>query len=242
MVIVNNVSVRIANQVLLDALSCTLLPGRITTFLGKSGAGKTTLLKAIAGLAVAEGRIIINGNELKKLTHQQRAEEVGYVFQEFNLFPHLTVLENCIAAQLVHGKAYDVAERMAMAILEPIQMSAFVNAYPGMLSGGQKQRVAIARALCLNPRVLLLDEPTASLDPENADILIEILSKLARDGVTKGAAKGVAKGLTIGLSSQDMGFVRKVFDRVYYMENGRIVEYCEGKERVEAGGAIARFL
>lgn len=216
MVTADKLIVKLQGQVVLKSVSCSLLPGRITIYLGKSGSGKTTLLKSLAGLIpLTEGSIVINNRHLTFLSCQQRSEEVGYVFQEFNLFPHLSVMQNCIDPLLIHGMPYDQVEQRAGKILEQLQMKEFSNKYPAQLSGGQQQRVAIARALCLQPRVLLLDEPTASLDPLNTDILVDVLKKLAE------------QGLTIGLSSQDMSFVHKVFDRVYYLESGSILELCE---------------
>lgn len=231
MVTVNNLIVRLQGKDLLNSVSCTLVPGRITLFIGKSGAGKTTLLKSLVGLiSKAEGVVIINDKQLTALSCKQRSEEIGYVFQDFNLFPHLSVLQNCIDPLVVHGVSYDQARKRAYEILEQLEMNSFIDNFPSQLSGGQQQRVVIARALCLNPRILLLDEPTASLDPLNTDILVRILKRL------------VQQGLTIGLSSQDMSFVRKVFDRVYYMQDGQIVEYCEGLEKLDECEKISCFI
>lgn len=219
------------NKTILDDVSVMLVPGRITSFIGKSGAGKTTLLKSIAGLLPAtSGDIIVNDRQLNKLTLQQRTEEMGYVFQDFNLFPHLTVRENCIDPLIVHGTTYDVASLRALSVLQELALDSYSEKYPSELSGGQQQRVAIARALCLQPRILLLDEPTASLDPFNTDILVTILKSLA------------TQGLIIGLSSQDMSFVRKVFDRVYYVELGKIVEFCDDITMLDHYSAIQYFI
>ena len=231
MVIVKNLTIRAKNNLLLDSVSCSLEPGRITSFIGKSGAGKTTLLKSLVGLMpIKNGQITINNKQLTMLSNSQRAEEIGYVFQEFNLFPHMTILENCIDPLLVHNMPYDKARERALFVLQQLEMHDFINKYPSELSGGQQQRVAIGRALCLNPRILLLDEPTASLDPINTDILVAILRSLA------------AQGLTIGLSSQDMSFVRKVFDTVYYIESGKIIESCDGFENLPNCPAIQSFV
>lgn len=231
MVTVNNISVYINNQQLLADVSCTLVPGRITMFIGKSGAGKTTLLKALVGLLpIQKGTIVINGKNLDQLHGKQRSEEIGYVFQDFNIFPHLTVLQNCVDPLLVHGHTQEEAQRYAKTVLHEVNMDSFINKYSAELSGGQLQRVAIARALCLKPKVLLLDEPTASLDPFNTESLITILHKLA------------GQGLIIGISSQDMDFVRKIFDRVYYIDDGNIVEFCDGKENVALCPIIEKFV
>jgi ABC-type polar amino acid transport system ATPase subunit len=231
MVIIENLLVHADGQPLLQSISCSLLPGRITIFIGKSGAGKTTLLKTIAGLMPKEeGSLLINKKQLEDLSPVQRSQEIGFVFQEFNLFSHFSVLQNCIDPLLVHGMRYQDAQKKAAAILQELGMETFQDKFPAQLSGGQRQRVAIARALCLNPNVLLLDEPTASLDPENTNILIAMLQKLA------------AQGLTIGVSSQDMTFVRQLFDRVYYIAHGKIAEYCEGIEQLKNCPLIEKFI
>ncbi len=231
MVSVNNLTVVVDSQTLLSDVSCTLTSGRITSFVGPSGAGKTTLLTSLLGLIEPQaGDITVNNQQLKNLTSTQRAEQIGYVFQDFNLFAHMTVLENCIDPQVVHGTARDKAQKKALEILAELGIESFAHKYPLELSGGQKQRVAIARALCLNPQVLLLDEPTASLDPVNTDILVMLLKELAR------------KGFVIGLSTQDMSFITKVFDRVYFLENGTVVELCDGKENLAVSKLLQNFL
>lgn len=231
MVVVNNLVVQLHNKTVLCGISCTLECGRITLLIGKSGAGKTTLLKSLVGLIpLQHGLITMDGKQVFELSYSQRAQEIGYVFQDFNLFPHMTVLQNCIDPLLVQGVAYSTAKQRAEQVLEKLEMGGYNEKYPTELSGGQQQRVAIARALCLNPRILLLDEPTASLDPINTDILVTILKRLA------------LQGLTIALSSQDMSFVRKVFDRVYYLASGNIVEQCEEISMIATAPLIAQFL
>jgi len=231
MIEVNNLTTHYDNQIMLDSVSCSLKPNQIVSFIGESGAGKTTLLKALAGLILTkEGQIIIDGKSLKSIKPKQRSELIGYVFQDFNLFNNLTALENCIDPLLVRRIPYDQAKVRALDQLKLLGMVDFINKYPSELSGGQQQRVAIARSLCLNPRVLLLDEPTASLDPKNTDILVGILKGLA------------AEGLAIGLSSQDMEFVRKIFDAVYYIEQGRIKEFCDDIQKLSNTLAINHFI
>jgi ABC-type polar amino acid transport system ATPase subunit len=231
MVTVTDITVRVNNQLLLNHLSITLAPRTITTIIGKSGAGKTTLLKTMVGLMpVSSGTVTINGTLISSMLPAQRAREVGYLFQDFNLFPHFTVLQNCIDPLLVQGISYQEACKRAEAVLEDLDIRQYQERYPSELSGGQKQRVAIARALVLNPRVLLLDEPTASLDPANSDGLVSILKSLAQ------------RGLTIGLSSQDMSFVRKVAEDIYYMHDGSLVEACKGLAQVTSCPAINAWL
>lgn len=216
MVIVDNISVEIEKKKILDGVSCSLTKGTIASFIGKSGAGKTTFLKTVAGLlSVTCGSIIVNKNgTVHDLQSKKSRNSIGYVFQEFNLFPHLTVLQNCVDPLLVHSFKKGGAREQAMKFLNQFGLIDFIDQYPASLSGGQKQRVAIARALCLEPELLLLDEPTASLDPINTDILIGIVKKL------------VQAGLAIGFSSQDMDFVKRCADEIYFFENGTIVECC----------------
>ena len=215
----------------LNGISAQFKPGKNNLIIGSSGSGKTTLLKSLVGLIpVADGSIIVNNHQIMTLSPVQRSQEVGYVFQDFNLFENLSVFQNCMDPLLVHGISYQEAELRVRAVVDQLEMIASIHQYPSQLSGGQKQRIAIARALCLQPRVLLLDEPTASLDPVNTDILVTILKKLAN------------QGLTIGLSSQDMSFVTKIFDRVYYMKDGQIIELCESVESVATYPLISQFI
>lgn len=231
MVVVKNLVVKLQDKTVLKNISCQLSPGRITMFIGKSGAGKTTLLKALVGLIpVDSGDILIDSQAWSVVAPKKRAELIGYVFQDFNLFGHLTVLQNCLDPLLVHNMPLDQAHALALNMLQKLHMQQFVNQYPEQLSGGQKQRVAIARALCLNPKILLLDEPTASLDPLNSDLLVDILKDLAQ------------KGLVIGVSSQDMRFVNKLFDYVYYMQDGKITESCDGFNDLVNCPLIGRFV
>ncbi len=231
MVTVLNLSVKLKKQTILEAINCFLPPCKITSFIGKSGVGKTTLLKSLAGLiAPADGQIIINNRSLESLTPRQRAETIGFVFQDFNLFPHFTVLENCTDPLRVYGLSASDAKERACNTLEEFGMGDFLDKYPVELSGGQQQRVALARALSLAPSVVLLDEPTASLDPFNIDILVDILSSLA------------AKGLTIAISSQDINFIRKISSIMYYLEAGTIRESCENSSTFTRSPLIERFL
>lgn len=231
MITVTELTVRLQNRTILKSISCVLKPGHITTLIGKSGAGKTTLLKTIAGLVPFEqGSVTINDKQLVELSCHQRAQEIGYVFQQFNLFTHLTALENCLDPLIVHGVPLEVAQKRAQTILQQLDMHNHRNSYPASLSGGQQQRVAIARALCLQPKALLLDEPSASLDPLNTKILIALLKGIA------------AQGLTVVVSSQDMNFVAKLFDQIYFLQSGEIIERCDGRDMLQACPNSAEFL
>lgn len=231
MVTATDITVIMQGQKIVQSVSCHVPKGRITAFIGKSGAGKTTVLKVLAGLIKPDqGTVGVDDKSLSDFSPSARSESIGYVFQEFNLFNHLTVLQNCIDPLIVHGYSQAEATEKAQSQLKQLEMDSYGNKYPSELSGGQKQRVAIARALCLQPKVLLLDEPTASLDPINTQNLVAILKKLA------------SQGLCIGLSSQDMSFVRALFDRVYYMESGAIVECCEKIDDLKEYSKMSEFL
>jgi len=231
MVHIKNISVYFNNKKLLHNISCDIIPGNITIFLGESGAGKTTLLKSCAGLIKpTSGTILINNKNIHELSAKERAHEIGYVSQDFNLFPHLTVLENCIDPLLISGISQDEATKKAEKLLSDFGLQDHIHKFPSQLSGGQKQRVAIVRALCLNPKIMLFDEPTSSLDPKNTEFLIEILHGLKK------------RKFAIGISSQDMAFIRAIFDRIYFIESGYITEFCDSVEKIDQNPAIKKFL
>jgi polar amino acid transport system ATP-binding protein len=139
-------------------------------------------------------------------------------------------LQNCIDPLLVLGMNKVKAEQEAYFLLKQLGIDAYAHVYPSALSGGQKQRVAIARALGLQPSILLIDEPTASLDPGNTDILVNILKNLAQ------------QGLTIALSSQDIRFITSIFDNVYYLDAGIIREQCDGLAMIDQSPLIKQFV
>lgn len=231
MVEIRNIAVTLQAEEILKDITCTLQPGKISAFIGPSGAGKTTLIKAIAGLIpISKGTILVDNQNLATATNTQRAEMIGYVFQNFNLWPHLTVEQNCTDPLIVHGASYDQARNIALDTLAQFNMKEFAQRSINTLSGGQQQRVALARALCLKPKVLLLDEPSASLDPINTANLISILKDLAR------------QGYTIGLTSQDMAFIRQGADILYYLEDGHIKEVCNDQAELNTCPFISRFL
>jgi general L-amino acid transport system ATP-binding protein len=141
------------------------------------------------------------------------------VFQGFNLFPHLSVLDNlCLAPQWVRRMARAEAEERALALLERVRIKEQARKYPGQLSGGQQQRVAIARALAMNPRIMLFDEPTSALDPEMVKEVLDVMTELARGG------------MTMLVVTHEMGFARAVADRVIFMDRGEIVEEAPPQE------------
>jgi general L-amino acid transport system ATP-binding protein len=183
---------------------------------GPSGSGKSTLIRCINRLEEHQsGQIIVDGieltNDLKRIDEVRR--EVGMVFQHFNLFPHLTVLENCTLAPIwVRKMSKADAEVAAMKYLTRVKIPEQAKKYPGQLSGGQQQRVAIARSLCMNPRIMLFDEPTSALDPEMIKEVLEVMVDLAQSG------------MTMLCVTHEMGFARQVADRVIFMDQGQIVE------------------
>jgi general L-amino acid transport system ATP-binding protein len=186
---------------------------------GPSGSGKSTMIRCINRLEEhQQGQIIVDGieltNDLKKIDEVRR--EVGMVFQHFNLFPHLTILENCTLAPIwVRKMPKKQADEIAMHFLSKVKIPEQAAKYPGQLSGGQQQRVAIARSLCMNPRVMLFDEPTSALDPEMIKEVLETMVSLAEDG------------MTMVCVTHEMGFARQVANRVIFMDRGQIVEQNE---------------
>lgn len=216
MLIVDHISVEIKGKKILKNVSCSFSKGSIVALIGASGAGKTTFLKTIVGLLpLSSGSVYCDtSGTVSDIKNKKKGSQIGYVFQDFNLFPHLNVLNNCIDPLLIHGFSKEVAMQKAIKLLNQCGLGELVDQYPRSLSGGQKQRVAIVRALCLEPEILLLDEPTASLDPVNTDILITMLKQLS------------CSGLTICFSSQDMDFVKRCANEIYFFENGAIIEHC----------------
>jgi general L-amino acid transport system ATP-binding protein len=189
---------------------------------GPSGSGKSTLIRCVNRLEEHQrGIITVDGVELtadlKRVDNVRR--DVGMVFQQFNLFPHLTILENCTLAPIwVKKSPRKEAEELAMRLLARVKIPEQAGKYPGQLSGGQQQRVAIARALCMNPKIMLFDEPTSSLDPEMVKEVLDTMTGLAQDG------------MTMIVVTHEMGFAREIADRIVFMDNGEIVEINAPKE------------
>ncbi|WP_457588703.1 amino acid ABC transporter ATP-binding protein [Ensifer canadensis] len=200
----------------LHGIDLDIAEGEVVCVIGPSGSGKSTLIRCINRLEsfsdessiVVDGVVVGPGKALAKV----RAE-VGMVFQSFNLFPHLTVLKNVMLAPMrVRGTKPAEAERKARELLARVGIAEQAEKYPGKLSGGQQQRVAIARALAMEPKVMLFDEPTSSLDPEMVGEVLDVMKSLAGTGVT------------MVVVTHEMGFARQVADRVIFMDGGRIIE------------------
>ena len=203
-------------QVLTD-INLQVQPGERIVICGPSGSGKSTLIRCINHLEkVQKGRIVVDGIELtdargKNVDAVRR--EVGMVFQQFNLFPHLTVLQNCTLAPMnTRGIGQQEAEATAMKYLQRVRIPEQAGKYPSQLSGGQQQRVAIARALCMNPKVMLFDEPTSALNTEMVKEVLDTMIGLAEDG------------MTMLCVTHEMGFARSVANRVIFMAEGAILE------------------
>ena len=183
---------------------------------GPSGSGKSTLIRCINRLEEFQsGSVNVLGIELDdNLSNiDEIRRETGMVFQQFNLFPHMTILENCVLApMLVRKQARDEAEAVAMEFLKKVKIPEQSDKYPGQLSGGQQQRVAIARALCMKPKIMLFDEPTSALDPEMISEVLDVMVNLA------------GEGMTMICVTHEMGFARQVADRVVFMADGEVVE------------------
>ena len=209
-------------QVLRDC-SVNIDKGDVAVVCGPSGSGKSTLIKTVNGLEpVQKGRITVDGTEVTSpMTNLPRLRSrVGIVFQHFELFPHLDVTENLTLAQVkVLGRSQDEARARGLKMLDRVGLMAHKDKFPGQLSGGQQQRVAIARALSMDPVVMLFDEPTSALDPEMVGEVLDVMVKLA------------AEGMTMMVVTHEMGFARKVASRVIFIDvGGRILEDCSKDE------------
>ena len=190
--------------------------GEVVVVIGPSGSGKSTMLRCINGLeTISSGRLLINDIDLqdKKTKLTEVRKNVGMVFQHFNLYPNKTVLENITLAPIkVLKQDQASAVKNAEKFLEKVNMLDKIDSYPSMLSGGQQQRVAIARGLAMNPEMLLFDEPTSALDPEMIGDVLDVMKKLARDG------------MSMIVVTHEMGFAKEVADRVIFMADGQVLE------------------
>jgi len=203
-------------------IDLNVAPGERIVICGPSGSGKSTLIRCINRLEEhQQGRIVVDGTELAddvKAIERVR-KQVGMVFQQFNLFPHLTVLENLTLSPMWVGKMpKKEAEERAMQNLKRVRIAEQANKYPLQLSGGQQQRVAIARALCLTPKIMLFDEPTSALDPEMIKEVLDVMIELA------------TSGMTMVVVTHEMGFAREVADRMIFFDKGKIVEQASPEQ------------
>jgi polar amino acid transport system ATP-binding protein len=216
MIKVTNLKKSFGNHEVLKDINVDIKPQEVVVVIGPSGSGKSTFLRCINMLeTITDGKVYIENVDItdKKTNINEIRTEVGMVFQHFNLFSHKTVLENIMLAPLKVRKLDKEKTRLkALELLKKVGLSDKANAYPNSLSGGQKQRVAIARALAMEPKILLFDEPTSALDPEMVGEVLEVMKKLAREG------------MTMVVVTHEMGFAREVGDRVIFMDEGYIVE------------------
>ena len=200
----------------LDGVDADIKRGEVVVVIGPSGSGKSTFLRSLNMLELpSAGEIIVDGVDItqKGVNIDCHRQKMGMVFQHFNLFPHMTILKNMtIAPMKLLGKSKEEAEAKAMELLQVVGLADRALSYPSQLSGGQKQRVAIVRALCMEPDVMLFDEPTSALDPEMVGEVLDVMKKLAHEG------------MTMVVVTHEMGFAREVADRVIFMDAGVIVE------------------
>jgi polar amino acid transport system ATP-binding protein len=206
----------------LTGITEDIYEGEVVVVIGPSGSGKSTFLRCLNRLEdFQSGTVIVDGFEIsdKKVNINKVRENIGMVFQQFNLFPHMTVLENITMAPTELKKmSKDDAKKRAMELLERVGLADKADSFPKQLSGGQQQRVAIARALAMNPDIMLFDEPTSALDPEMVGEVLAVMKELAR------------QGMTMVVVTHEMGFARDVADRVLFMADGVVVEQGSPEE------------
>ena len=213
---IHHLSKAFGHNIVLRDIDFTVEKGDVISIIGASGSGKSTLLRCINLLETpTSGEILYHGENVvgRKVNAPRYRSHVGMVFQSFNLFNNMTVLENCMVGQIrVLGKNKEDARKEAMYYLQKVGMAPYIHARPRQISGGQKQRVAIARALAMNPEVLLFDEPTSALDPEMVGEVLSVMQTLAQEG------------MTMLVVTHEMAFARDVSSRVVYMNQGVICE------------------
>ena len=218
MIELKNVSKWYGNFQVLDNCSTRIKKGEVVVVCGPSGSSKSTLIKTINGLEpFQKGEIIVDNVNVHdpKTNLSKLRSRVGMVFQHFELFPHLSVQENLTLAQIkVLKRNKTEAINYGLKYLDRVGLTNQKDKFPGQLSGGQQQRVAIARALSMDPIVMLFDEPTSSLDPEMVGEVLDVIVKLANEG------------MTMVCVTHEMGFAKKVSNRVIFMDEGKIVEDC----------------
>lgn len=218
-VIVNDLKKSFGKNKVLKGIDLTINQGEVVCIIGPSGSGKSTFLRCLNRLEdINGGEVLVDGTNIadKSIDINKARQNIGMVFQHFNLFPHLSVLENITLAPTELGKTQkDASKEQALSLLEQVGLADKAEAFPNSLSGGQKQRVAIARALAMNPDIMLFDEPTSALDPEMVGDVLNVMKDLAKEG------------MTMVVVTHEMGFAREVADRVIFMDGGYVVE--EGK-------------
>ncbi|MEH7307410.1 amino acid ABC transporter ATP-binding protein [Neobacillus drentensis] len=216
MITVKNLRKSFGKVEVLKDINAEIKEKEVVCVIGPSGSGKSTFLRCLNRLEeISGGEVVINGQDITdpKININKVRQEVGMVFQQFNLFPHKTVLENITMGPIkIHAIDKAAAEKLAFELLDKVGLREKANSFPGELSGGQKQRVAIARALAMNPKIMLFDEPTSALDPEMVGDVLEVMKQLA------------IEGMTMVVVTHEMGFAREVGDRVIFMDGGYIVE------------------
>ena len=225
MITVKNLSKSFDKLQVLREINQTIEPNEKVVIIGPSGSGKSTFLRCLNLLEIpTDGQIFFEGEEITapKCNIDRVRCRMGMVFQQFNLFPHLTVLENITLAPIqTKLMSKEQAKERAMQLLARVGLEEKAQVYPKQLSGGQQQRIAIVRALCMNPDVMLFDEPTSALDPEMVGEVLEVMKKLAEDG------------MTMVVVTHEMGFAKEVGDRVLFMDEGRVLEEGTPKEIFE---------
>ena len=203
------------NQVL-KGIDFDIYEHEVVVMIGASGSGKSTLMRVTNLLErIDDGQIFLSGEDISdpRVDEDKTRAKIGVVFQHFNLFPHKTILENITIAQIkVLGKTKKEADKKGMELLELVGLTQKANAYPSQLSGGQKQRIAIIRSLAMEPDVMLFDEPTSALDPEMVGEVLELMKRLAE------------QGMTMVVVTHEMGFAKEVGTRVLFMDAGQIKE------------------
>ena len=206
----------------LDGITCDIYKGEVVVIVGPSGSGKSTMLRSLNLLEIpTSGNIFFEGVDITnpKTNINIHRQKMGMVFQQFNLFPHMTVLKNMTLAPMkLLGKSKEEAESAALDLLDKVGLKDRADAYPSQLSGGQKQRVAIVRALAMNPDVMLFDEPTSALDPEMVGEVLDVMKGLAKEG------------MTMVVVTHEMGFAKEVADRVVFIDEGVIMEDAPPEE------------
>ncbi|WP_282807768.1 amino acid ABC transporter ATP-binding protein [Hafnia alvei] len=216
MIHVDNLQKQFGETHVLRGISCDIKPQEVVCIIGPSGSGKSTFLRCLNALEKPDGgEVSVNGFDVHnpKANLNKMRESVGMVFQRFNLFPHMTVLDNLIMAPMsVKGVSRADALKRAEVLLDKVGLLDKIDAWPASLSGGQQQRVAIARSMAMDPSIILFDEPTSALDPELVGEVLEVMKKLALEG------------MTMVIVTHEMGFAREVADRVVFIDQGIIQE------------------